>query len=128
MPLESCRRPLSLSAVVKDRSGFSPSPAVISSVTLDELLHFSVVISSLLSGDNTHSSQDHKTRQQGVRGMTQCESPCHTSLGGRRARIDKVGMVANICNLSPEEVEKGRFHPWGPLARHSNPGSKPQVP
>lgn len=51
-----------------------------------------------------------------------------TQAWGAQALIDKVGMVANICNLSPEEAEKGRFHPWGPLARHSNPGSKPQVP
>lgn len=65
VPFQSCRCPLSLSAVVQDRSGFSPSPAVTSSVTLDELLNFSVVISSLLSRDNIHSSEDHKT--QGTR-------------------------------------------------------------
>lgn len=39
-----------------------------------------------------------------------------TQAWGAQARIDKVGMVANICNLGPEEVVRGRFHPWGPLA------------
>lgn len=65
MPFQSCRCLLSLSAVVQDGSGFSPSPAVTSSVTLDELLNFSVVISSLLSQDNIHSSEDHKTQAPG---------------------------------------------------------------
>lgn len=61
--------------MVKDGSEFSPRPAVTSSVTLDELLNFSVVISSFLSRDNIHSSQDHKTRQQGAGEMTHCVTP-----------------------------------------------------
>lgn len=68
--------------MVKDGSGFRPSPAVTSCVTLDELLNLSVVISSFLSGDNVHSSQDHKTRQEGAGAMTHCVTPLPPKHGG----------------------------------------------
>lgn len=62
--------------------------------------------------------------------MTHSVTPLPHKHGGlsSRAHIKEVGMMANICNTSSEKVEEGRFHPWGPLARHLHLVSNPQVP